>query len=59
MGVRDKAFKILTEREVSEILKDTAGRTPRKVDGVAIDKSNERQHILATILEPQIGRRFL
>src|ERR1700730_16854099 len=36
--VRDKAFKILTEREISEILKDTAGRTPRKVDGVALGK---------------------
>jgi hypothetical protein len=36
--VRDKAFKILTEREISEILNDTAGRTPRKVDGVALGK---------------------
>jgi hypothetical protein len=36
--VRDKAFKILTEREISEILEDTAGGTPRKVDGVALDK---------------------
>lgn len=36
--VRHKAFKILTEREISEILKDTAGRTPRRVDGVALDK---------------------
>ena len=35
---RDKAFKILTEREIWEILKDTAGRTPREVDGVAPDK---------------------
>jgi hypothetical protein len=26
---RDRAFKILTEREIWEILKDTAGRTPR------------------------------
>jgi hypothetical protein len=36
--VHDKAFKILTEREISEILEDTAGRIPRKVDGVAPDK---------------------
>jgi hypothetical protein len=35
---RDKVFKILTEKEIWEILKDTAGRTPREVDGVALDK---------------------
>lgn len=34
----DKAFKILTEREICEILKDTAGRPHREVDGVALDK---------------------
>jgi hypothetical protein len=37
-SAHDKAFKILTEREIWEILKDTAGRTPREVDGVAPDK---------------------
>lgn len=35
---RDRAFKILTEREVCELLKDVAGRTPREGDGVALAK---------------------
>ena len=36
--VRDKAFKILTEREILEILKDTATQPPRRAHGVALDK---------------------
>jgi hypothetical protein len=28
---RDRAFKILTEREICEILQDEAGRTPREL----------------------------
>ena len=35
---RDRTFRILTEREICEILKDPAGRTPREVEGVALDK---------------------
>jgi hypothetical protein len=35
---RDRAFRILTEREICEILKDPAGRAPREVEGVALDK---------------------
>jgi hypothetical protein len=35
---RDRAFRILTEREIGEILKDAAGRTPREVEDVAPDK---------------------
>lgn len=34
-SARDQAFKILTEREIRELLKDDAGRTPRAVDGGA------------------------
>ncbi|TLY88177.1 MAG: hypothetical protein E6K44_11155 [Gammaproteobacteria bacterium] len=30
---RDRAFKILTEREIREILQDRAGRTPRELGG--------------------------
>jgi hypothetical protein len=37
-SARDGAFRILTEREICEILKDAAGRTPREVQGVALDK---------------------
>ena len=35
---RDRAFRILTEREIGEILKDAVGPTPRGVEGVALDK---------------------
>jgi hypothetical protein len=35
---RDRAFKILTEREIFELLKAPAGQTPREVDGVALPK---------------------
>jgi hypothetical protein len=35
---RDRVFRILTEREICEILKDPVGRTPREVAGVALDK---------------------
>jgi len=35
---RDTAFRILTETEICEILKDAAGPTPRAVEGVAPDK---------------------
>jgi hypothetical protein len=35
---RDRAFRILTEREIGEILKDAAGPTPREVEDVALDK---------------------
>jgi len=35
---RDRAFRILTEREIGEILKEPAGRTPQKVEGAALDK---------------------
>jgi len=38
---RDTAFRILTEREICEILKDAAGPTPRAVEGVALDKRAE------------------
>jgi len=37
-SARDRTFRILTEREISEILKAAAGRSPREVDGVALDK---------------------
>jgi hypothetical protein len=36
-SARDRVFRILTEREIGEILKDAAGRTPRGVEGVAQD----------------------
>jgi hypothetical protein len=35
---RDRAFRILTEREICELLKDAAGRTSREVEGVALHK---------------------
>ena len=35
---RDTAFRILTEREIGEILKDAAGPTPREVEGVALEQ---------------------
>ena len=35
---RDRAFRILTEREIGEILKEPAGRTPQEVEGAAPDK---------------------
>jgi hypothetical protein len=35
-SARDKAFKILTEREICELLKDAPGRTPREVAGVSL-----------------------
>ena len=35
---RDRAFRILTEREIGQILEEPAGRTPREVEGVALDK---------------------
>ena len=35
---RDRAFRILTEREICEILKDAAGPTPPEVEGVALDQ---------------------
>jgi hypothetical protein len=35
---RDRTFRILTEREICEILKESAGRTPREVEDVALDK---------------------
>jgi hypothetical protein len=39
----DKAFRILTEREIREILKDdTVGRTPREVDRPALDRRAKR-----------------
>ena len=31
---RDRAFKILTEREIGEILAERTGRTPREVGGL-------------------------
>ena len=40
---RDKAFRILTEREIREMLKDdTVGRTPREVDGPTLDRRAKR-----------------
>jgi hypothetical protein len=39
---RDRAFRILTETEICEILKDPAGRAPREVEGVALDKRAKR-----------------
>ena len=41
-SARDKAFKILTEREVCELLKDAAGPTPREADGVALARRAKR-----------------
>jgi len=38
---RDRAFRILTEREIGEILKDAVGPTPRGVEGGALDKRPE------------------
>ena len=38
---RDRTFRILTEREIGEILKEPAGRAPREVEGVALDKRAE------------------
>jgi len=35
---RDRAFRILSEREIGEILKEPAGRTPQEVEGAALDK---------------------
>ncbi len=35
---RDRAFKILTEREICELLKDAPERTPREVNGFALAK---------------------
>jgi hypothetical protein len=35
---RDQAFKILTEREIGELLKDAAAETPREVGGFALAK---------------------
>jgi hypothetical protein len=37
-SARNQAFKILTEREICELLKDAPGRTPRKVAGVSLAK---------------------
>ena len=39
---RDKAFRILTEREIREILKDTVERTPPEVDGPTLDRRAKR-----------------
>ena len=39
---RDKTFRILTETEIREILKDTLGRTAPEVDGLAPDKRAKR-----------------
>ncbi len=33
-SARNRAFKILTEREIGEILEDRADRTPREVGGL-------------------------
>jgi hypothetical protein len=41
-SARDTAFKILTEREICELLKDAPGRTPRKVAGVSLAKRATR-----------------
>jgi hypothetical protein len=41
-SARDKAFKILTEREIGELLKDAPGRTPREVDGVSLARRAKR-----------------
>ena len=41
-SARDTAFKILTEREICELLKDAPGRTPRKVAGVSLAKRAKR-----------------
>ena len=38
---RDRTFRILSEREMCEILKEPARRTPREVEGVALDKRAE------------------
>jgi hypothetical protein len=35
---RDGAFKILTEREICELLKDAPGRAPREVNGFTLAK---------------------
>jgi hypothetical protein len=37
-SARDGTFRILTESEISELLKAAAGRSPRRVDGVALAK---------------------
>jgi len=39
---RDKTFRILTETEIREILKDTVGRTPPEVDGLTLDRRAKR-----------------
>jgi hypothetical protein len=39
---RDKTFRILTEMEIREILKDTLGRTAPEVDGLTPDKRAKR-----------------
>jgi hypothetical protein len=41
-SARDKAFKILTEREICELLKDVPGRTPREVAGVSLARRARR-----------------
>ena len=46
---RDKAFRILTERKIREILKDTVERTPPEVDGPTLDRRAKRA------LSPQVG----
>jgi hypothetical protein len=35
---RDRVITILTERQICEVMKDAAGRTPREVEGVALDR---------------------
>jgi hypothetical protein len=37
-SAHDKAFKILTESEICELLKDAPGRTPPEADRVALAK---------------------
>ena len=41
-SAHDKAFKILTESEICELLKDAPGRTPRESDRVALAKRAKR-----------------
>jgi hypothetical protein len=41
-SAHDKAFKILTESEICELLKDAPGRTPREADRVALAKRAKR-----------------
>jgi hypothetical protein len=42
VSARDKAFKILTESEICELLNDAAGRTPREGGGAAPAKRAKR-----------------